>query len=137
MKNHPFYFTSLAFTIFAGCAPNLIVKTAMIHFDTQTVDVTLQNIGNKAAPPHLTYVEINAVGAPDASKPQSQFSWNVATEIPPGGTLDSNAIPFSSFSSPRGLNLSTLTALNLVVRADAKNMVQESNENDNILDRNY
>lgn len=47
-------------------------------FSTQTVGVTVNNIGNKNAGAPLTYIEINDVGASDAAKPQSQFSVNVS-----------------------------------------------------------
>ena len=102
----------------------------------KTVNVKVKNIGDKDAGSHLTYIEINEVGAADTIKPQSQYSANVSG-IPAGSSWSSGPIAFSSFSSPRGLDLSTLTTVNLVVRADAKNMVKESNEGDNIYDATH
>lgn len=120
----------------AGCAPNLVVRDANIDFSAQTVDIVVANIGKKNAGQHLTYIEINDVAAPESAKPQSQYSANVPG-IPAGSSWSSGPVAFSSFSSPRGLDLSTLTSANLVVRADAKNMVKESNESDNTYDADH
>jgi hypothetical protein len=136
MKKYLIPLLAISFLGLTGCAANLVVQDATIDFSTKTVDITVKNIGNKNAGPHLTYIEINEVGAPDAVKPQSQFSANVPG-IEAGSFWSSGPIPFSRFSSPRGLDLSTLTTANLVVRADAKNMVKESNESDNIHDANH
>ena len=136
MKNYSVLLLAISFLGLTGCAANLVVQDAAIDFSTQAVNVTVKNIGNKNAGQHLTYIEINEVGAADALKPQSQFSANVSG-IPAGSSWSSGSIPFNSFSSPRGLDLSTLTTANLVVRADAKNMVKESNEGDNIYDANH
>jgi len=136
MKNYLVLLLAISFLGLAGCAANLVVQDPTIDFSTQTVNVTVKNIGNKNAGQHLTYIEINEVDAADAIKPQSQFSANVSG-IPVGSSWSSGSIPFNSFSSPRGLDLSTLTTANLVVRADAKNMVKESNESDNIYDANH
>ena len=136
MKNCSVLLLAISFWGLTGCAANLVVQDATIDFSTQAVNVTVKNIGNKNAGQHLTYIEINEVGAADAVKPQSQYSANVSG-IPAGSSWNSGSIPFNSFSSPRGLDLSTLTNANLVVRADAKNMVKESNEGDNIYDANH
>jgi hypothetical protein len=136
MKNYSFLLLAISFLGLTGCVANLVVQDATINFSTKTVNVAVKNIGYKDAGPHLTYVEINEVGAADAVKPQSQFSASVSG-IPAGSSWSSGPIPFSRFSSRPGLDLSTLTAANLVVRADAKNMVKESNEGDNIYDANH
>ena len=136
MSNCPVLLIAISFLGLTGCAANLVVQDATIDFSTQTVNAEVKNIGNKKAGPHLTYIEINEVGATDAIKPQSQFSANVSG-IPAVSSWSSGPIAFSNFSSPRGLNLSTLTTANLVVRADAKNMVKESNEGDNIYDADH
>ena len=136
MKRYSILLLAISFLGLTGCAANLVVEDATIDFSTKTVNITVKNIGNKNAGAHLTYIEINDVGAADAVKPQSQFSANVSG-ITAGGSWNSGPVPFSSFSSPRGLDLSTLTTANLVVRADAKNMVKESNEGDNIYDANH
>ena len=135
MKNYSVLLLAIGFLGLTGCA-NLVVQDATIDFSIQTVKVKVKNIGKKNAGPHLTYIEINEVGAADAIKPQSQFSANVSG-IPAGSSWSSGPIAFSSFSSPRGLDLSTLTTANHVVRADEKNMVKESNEGDNIYDANH
>lgn len=121
---------------FISCQPNLVVRNASIDFTAKTVEVEVANIGKKDAGTHLTYIEINDISAPSSAKPQSQYSANVSG-ISAGASWNSGPISFSSFSSPRGLDLMTLTTANLVVRADAKNMVKESNENDNIYDANH
>lgn len=121
---------------FLGCAPNLVVRKATVDFPAKTAEVEVANIGKKSAGSHLTYIEINEVGAAAAAKPQSQYSASVSG-IGAGQSWKSGPISFSKFSSPRGLDLNSLTSANLVVRADAKNMVKESNEGDNIYDANH
>jgi len=117
-----------------GCLPNLVVRPdPEVNFEMKTVKVSVSNIGRETAGTQLTYIEINAVDADDADKPQSQFSISVPP-INAGATWESDEIHFSRFSSPRGLDLMTLTEMNLVVRADAKKMVKESNEQDNVYD---
>jgi len=119
-----YFVLPLAFALagLTGCAPNLVVRSAAIDFGAKTVDVSVKNTGNADAGAHLTYVEINAVDAPGSAKPQSQYSAQVSG-IAAGSSWNSGPIPFGSFSSPRGLDLFTLTSANLVVRADAKDMV--------------
>lgn len=119
-----------------GCQPNLIVRRAKISFLAKNVVVEVANKGWKNAGTHLTYIEINQIGAPAAAKPQTQYSAEISG-IDAGDSWISGPIPFSKFSSPRGLDLNSLTSANLVVRADAKNMVKESNESDNVYDRNH
>jgi hypothetical protein len=136
MKRFAKFTTALTFVGLTGCAPNLVVREVAIDFTEKTVRVSVENVGNMNAGQHLTYIEINAVTAPASAKPQSQYSARV-NGIAAGATWDSGAIPFSSFSSPRGLDLTALTTANVVIRADAKNMVKESNENDNLSDANY
>jgi len=117
-----------------GCRPNLVVKPdPEVNYGTKTVKISVSNIGKKTAGTQLTYIEINAVDASESDKPQSQFSISVPA-IDAGDKWVSDEIHFSKFSSPRGLDLMTLAEMNLVVRADAKNMVKESNEQDNVYD---
>jgi hypothetical protein len=118
--------------------PNLVVQNATIDFAAKTVSITEENNGNADAGEHLTYIEINLVDAADALKPQCQYSLNVPS-IAAGSTWSSDLIPFTDFSCPverGGGDLSILTTANLVVTADAKGMVEESNESDNIFDNN-
>ena len=137
MKKYSILLSAIVFLVLTGCTrkPNLVVQNAAIDFAARTVTITVKNNGNGNAGAHLTYIEINQVGVADAAKPQSQYSANVSG-IAAGSSWSSGPIPFSRFSSPRGLDLSSLTTANLVVRADAKNMVAESNESDNIYDAN-
>jgi len=132
------YLTPLLVVGFAGLpgCTNLIVQDASIDFTAKTVSVIVKNNGMRAAGEHFTYIEINNVSAPDSAKPQSQYSARVST-IAAGGTWNSGPIHFNSFSSPRGLDLLSLTTANLVVRADAKDMVEENNESDNLYDANH
>ena len=134
MKKYYFLLIAISFFALSGCMPNLIVQTAKIDFPGKSVNVTVKNDGNGDAGEHLTYIEINRVGAPEAAKPETQYSAKVSG-IAAGSSWSSGPIPFSSFSS-RGLDLYSLTAANLVVRADAKGMVKESNESDNLYDAN-
>lgn len=136
-KIHNFSVT-IACIALTACTPkpNLVVGNTQVDFATKTVQVEVKNIGKKDAGNHLTYIEINEIGATPQQKPQSQYSANIAS-IGKGSSWNSGSIPFSAFSQPRGLDLSTLSSGNMVVRADAKNMVPESNENDNISDADY
>jgi hypothetical protein len=118
--------------------PNLVIQSAAINFGAQTVTFTEQNAGGATAGAHLTYVEINQAGVDEISKPQCQASIHVP-EIAAGGTWSPDPIPFANFSCPGPLGHLDLTTLasgsaNLVVRADAKETVAESNESDNIYD---
>lgn len=137
MKKYLLLPLAIAFLALAGCTPNLVVQNAGVEWGPKTVHFTEKNIGNGNAGPHLTYVEINRVGAPNSAKPQSQYSVNVPA-IAAGDSWSSPDIPLGSFSPPRGLDILSLTpgTANLVIRADAKNMVKESNESDNVLDIN-
>jgi hypothetical protein len=131
MKKLSILLLAIGFLGLTGCAPNLVIQTAKIDFAAKTVSFTEINKGNKNAGPHLTYVEINQVGVDERAKPQTQYMENVPA-IAAGGSWSSGFIPFDKFSQPRDLDLSTVTTANLVVRADAKNMVKESNESDNV-----
>ena len=136
MKKFLILASAISFFVLIACEPNLVVQSATVDFTSKTVNVEVKNIGNKDAGEHLTYIEINAVGVADAAKPQSQFSAKV-TGIEAGRVWNSGPVSFSDFSSPRGLDLSTLTTANLVVRADAKNLVKESDESDNVYDADH
>jgi|WetSurMetagenome_2_1015567.scaffolds.fasta_scaffold01205_14 hypothetical protein len=138
MKKCSILLSAFGSLIMTGCFhnPNLMVQDAKISFTEKTVSIIVKNNGKGNAGTHFTYIEINQVGVAGSEKPQSQYSANV-TGILAGRTWSSGVIPFSAFSSPRGLDLSRLTTGNLVVRVDAKNMVAESNERDNIYDVNH
>jgi hypothetical protein len=136
MKKNGFLLLAFLLMTLTACAPNLVLQTAEIDFTAKTVNITEKNVGRKTAGTHLTYIEINGIGVAAAAKPQSQRSLNVPA-IVAGGTWSSGVIPFSTFSSPRGLDLLSLTSANLVVRVDAKNFVKESNESDNLYDRDH
>ena len=138
MNKYYFSLIAISFFVLTGCMPNLIVQTAKIDFPGKFVNVTVKNDGNGDAGEHLTYIEINRVGAPEAAKPETQYSAKVSG-IAAGSSWSSGPVPFSNFSFPRGLDLNTLnslTTVNLVVRVDAKDMVKESNETDNLYDAN-
>ena len=123
----------------AGCKkPDLVCKDVQIDFTAKTVTVQVGNIGDANAGNHLTYIEINRVSATDAAKPETQYSAEVSS-IPVGTAWNSGPIPFSKFSPRHGstIDLSTLTEANVVVRADAKGMVDESNEANNVYDQNH
>lgn len=120
--------------------PNLVIQTARFDRTTSTVSIKETNNGGADAGAHLTYIEINLVGVSDVSKPQCQYSLDVSS-IAAGSIWSSDPIPFTEFSCPaaRGsLDPSSLLpeTANLVVIADAKNMVKEINESDNISDTN-
>lgn len=135
MRKYGILLSATVVSLLAGCLPNLKPQPPILNPTAKTIAITEINNGRRDAGPHLTYIEINRVDAPDAAKPQSQYSVRVPG-IARGGSWSSGPIPFSKFSTRSGLDLSSLTTLNLVVRVDAKNMVRESNERDNILDIN-
>ena len=137
MKKYFILLTAISLSGLLGCRPNLAVRPPVkIDFTAKTIEVEVANVGRGNAGAHLTYIEINQVDAPASAKPQSQYSATVSG-ISAGGSWNSGVIRFSDFSSPRGLNLNTLTTANVVVRADAKDDVKESNEADNIYDANH
>ncbi len=138
MKKYLPLFLAVFVMISAGCkkGPDLVVENAQIDFAAKTVTVVVGNVGTQDAGNHLTYIEINQVNAPDSATPEAQYSSNVAG-IVKGGTWNSGPIPFSSFSTRHSIDLNSLTAANLVVRADAKGMVKESNENNNLYDADH
>ena len=137
MKKYFILLTAISLSGLLGCRPNLVVRPPVkIDFAAKTIEVEVANVGRGNAGPHLTYIEINQVDAPASAKPQSQYSATVSG-INAGGSWKSGVIPFSKFSSRSGLNLNTLTTANVVVRADAKNEVKETNEADNIYDANH
>lgn len=137
MKNYCVLLMVISLVALAGCLPNLRVSYVNCSscFSTDTIKVKITNTGLKAAGPQLTYIEINKVGAPNSEKPQTQYQVRVP-QINPWGTWTSEAIPFSAFSNRGGINMAALTMGNVVVHADAKDMVAESNENDNVYDKN-
>ena len=135
MKKQLLLSVAVLLLLFVSCKPNLKVKSATIDFNAKTVRVVVKNNGSRDAKAHLTYIEINQVGIANSAKPQSQYSAHV-NSIKAGEVWDSGPIRLQQFSSPRNLDLLSLTEANLVVRADAKNYVAESNENDNVLDVN-
>ena len=91
MKRYSILLLAISFLGLTGCAANLVVEDATIDFSTKTVNITVKNIGNKNAGAHLTYIEINDVGAADAVKPQSQFSATVSG-ITAGGSWNSGPV---------------------------------------------
>jgi hypothetical protein len=137
MKKRIIVLLAMSWMGLVGCKPNLVIKTKpVIDFTAKTIEVEVANIGKGPAGSHLTYIEINDINAPDSRKPQAQFGANVSG-IAAGEAWNSGAIPFSKFSSTRGLDLNSLTTANVVVRADAKNMVKETNEADNVYDADH
>lgn len=136
MKKRVFLLAVLSLLLLTGCMPNLVMQEANVDFTADRVAITIKNVGNKTSEEQLTYIEINRVGVPDAAKPECQYMAKVPG-IAAGGSWPSGPISFDSFSCPRSLDhptLKGLTTLNLVVRVDAKDMVKESNETDNLYD---
>ncbi|NIM20493.1 MAG: hypothetical protein GTO51_09725 [Candidatus Latescibacteria bacterium] len=139
MKKYLVLLLCVAVLTAAGCKkPDLVVQDVHVDFDANTVTIRVGNVGDANAGEHLTYIEINRVSASDAAKPETQYSANVSS-VPVGTAWDSGPIPFSKFSPRRGstIDLGSLTEANVVVRADAKGMVDEKNENNNVYDANH
>ena len=134
MKKYCVLLMAISLVGLAGCQPNLVVSKVDCCAGGM-IAVTIANRCLKTAGPQLTYIEINNVDAADSDKPQTQYQARVP-QIKPLGRWLSEAISFDKFSNPSGIDLMTLPRLNVVVRADAKNMVAESNENDNVYDAN-
>ena len=115
-------------------APNLVAQNVSIDFAAKTVNVTVKNIGNQRANEHLTYIEINSTDATDRDKPQSQLILQVPA-LEAGESKVYENISFNTFGTSGGLNFSSLECGNLVVHVDAKNVVTESIEVDNLYDQ--
>ena len=136
MKGRVALFIAVTALSVAGCRADLVVKDAQIDFDAKVARVIVANVGCADAGDHLTYIEINQVDSPDSAKPEAQHIAKVAG-IAKGSDWESGDIPFSSFSTRSGIALDSLTTANLVVRADAKDMVKESDEDNNLYDANH
>lgn len=118
--------------------PDLIVS-AIEHEDPATgrVRVRVHNIGEGNAGPFMVYVEINANGASDSAKPQSQWTTSVGGLVS-GGSWDSPWIALSSFSiRGNSITLPPLTGKTIVATADAKVQVKEKDETNNTRERMY
>jgi hypothetical protein len=124
----------------AGCAekgpqPNLLLAMdPEVDLSARTINITILNNGQAIAGPHEILVELNSVDAKDNVKPQAQFTLQVP-ELRTGGSWTSGPLSFSTFTS-RGLDLASLSNVNVVVRVDAKDAVKESNEDDNLYNAN-
>ncbi|KPK24907.1 MAG: hypothetical protein AMJ70_00470 [Dehalococcoidia bacterium SG8_51_3] len=146
MKKYTILLLAISFLVLTGfgpCAapspvgPNLVVTDVTVDKDEQGkkfVSPTVANVGNRDAGPHHTYIEINEAGAPDDEKPQSWYPAEVSGIT--AGSSWTSVIYFSDFSAPH-VDLDALPIHNVVVRVDAKNQVEETNENDNIYDANH
>lgn len=122
-----------------GCKADLIVlDQPAVDFEAKTIQVKIKNIGSADAGRHLTYVEISRVGLPASDTPESQATiW--INEIKKGEVWTSEFMSYPSFSKRRGstIDLDNLTSAKIVVRADAKNMIEESNEDNNVYDQDH
>lgn len=134
MKKYIVLLTAVCLLGLAGCLPNLQPRKPMVSLDQDNIRIKVVNVGLKQAGPQLTYIEINDVNA--VKKPQTQYIARVPA-INALGSWKSDLIPFSSFSNPSGINLQAMTEANVVVNVDAKDMVDECNENDNIYDEDH
>jgi hypothetical protein len=136
MKKKLVLLVAIASTGLLGCMPNLRPTKVSPNFYQDSIKIVVSNTGLKRAGEQLTYIEINEIGAPDSAKPQCQYS----AKVPPingWGSWDSGIIRFQDFSCRPGIDLMTLRRANVVVRVDAKDMVKESNENDNVYNANH
>jgi hypothetical protein len=106
------------------------VTQAEFDAASRTVSVTLKNIGNSAAGDFLVYFEINQLTAPDPAKPEAQYSKSVQG-LGRGAEIAFGAIQLSDFSARPSIDLATLAHGELIISADAKNMVKECDETNN------
>jgi len=126
--------------------PNLVPKgvtatpprTPMLGRDWKENIVKLQvvNIGKGKAGGQLTYIEIKKENAPANESPWLQYPVRVPP-LGPGEAYDIGPIEFGEFSQGHGVEIQDLREFQLVVIVDAKNMVKESNEDDNIFAKNF
>lgn len=116
--------------------PDLVAVSSGFDGSARTVSATVKNIGLAAAGPFMVYIEVNRVGAPASAKPEAQFSDRVAG-LGVGQERTYPAIALSAFSARPTIDLNTISSLNLVVRVDAKVEVDECNEANNVLDRDF
>ena len=136
MKKYIVLLMAIYLLVLTGCMPNLKPRKPMVSLLHDNIQIKICNTGLGHAGSQLTYIEINDVNAPASVKPQSQYTVRVPA-IKRWSSWKSNVIPFGSFSTPSGINLQTMTKANVVVNVDAKMMVKESNEKDNIYDANH
>ena len=97
-----------------------------------SVKILVLNNGKGDAGEHLTLIEIHKVNAGANDTPISQYTAEVP-QIGAGESFIIGPIKFADFSPSQGTKkINTLTAIKIVVIVDAKNVVKESNENDNV-----
>ncbi|MCP4573727.1 MAG: hypothetical protein GY838_15315 [bacterium] len=118
------------------CLPDLAVTAAEFDSVARTVSVTVKNIGSAGAGEFLVYFEINQVGAPASAKPESQHTESVVG-LARGAEVSFDDIPLGSFSERPSIDLSTLMHGVLVVSADAKDMVTECDESNNVSEETF
>jgi hypothetical protein len=113
-----------------GCLPNLIVRNLEVSWDqtNKKAKAEIANIGNKDAGNFLVY--FNADENPVSQNHRPQASHNVP------GLAEGASIVFESdfapLAHPDNNNLGNVYKITVI--ADPKNMVKESNENDNSKD---
>jgi hypothetical protein len=136
MKKYLVILMAIYLLVLSGCLPNLKPRKPVIDFTQDFIRIKVCNGWFGHADPQLTYVEINEVGAAETAKPQSQYIAHVP-DIAGWHSWSSENIPFDRFSTRPGIDLASLTTANVVVRVDAKEMVKETKEDDNLYDANH
>ena len=113
--------------LLTACAPDLIVRD--VHWDdtNKIGDAVIENIGNQNAGEFLVYFD--AKENPESQNHRPQISLLVPN-LPVGApiTLTADFQPSAHLDNNNLGNFHSIT-----VRADPKNMIKESNENNNVM----
>jgi hypothetical protein len=120
-------FTVLLFFAFAGCGPDLVVKTMSVNWNTtnKKAKATIANIGDEDAGPFLVY--FNAEENPVSQNYRPQVTHQVPG-LAKGASIVLNA-DFAPLARPQNHYLGNVYKISVLV--DPKGMVKESNENNN------
>ncbi len=110
-----------------GCAPDLVVKTVNVQWDATHKEATarIANTGNRDAGNFLVYFDAEESPVSQHDRPQVQHN---VPGLAKGQSIVLNA-NFAPLASPGNHFLKNVYKINVI--ADPKNMVKESNENNN------
>ena len=116
---------------FAGCAPDLVVQNVDVTWNgtTKKAEAKISNIGNQDAGEFMVY--FNGDENPVSSNHRPQVSHTVHG-LAKGASLQLEA-DFVPLAHPDNNNLGNVKKITVIV--DPKGMVNESNENNNVLEK--
>ena len=118
-----------------GCKPDLVVEEAGYDSSARTVTVKVTNVGNADAGEFMIYIHIFAVDASSSANPKAIYDQYVPS-LETNETVSFLNVSLSDFDN-RGLNVDSPTPFRLVVRADPKEDVDETDETNNDWEQTY